>query len=385
MLGFFSILLLTAIVALLLVYFALICVPGARALFHRYRVHRYFTVTHSKQHGIENGLIAGGSMVALVPSPGQLVTFDFRDAPAYRAPRSPSQLSSSSSAFGDAFAAFGTAPGPDSRAGVLRVASWNIEFGYRLAALLQELRTLDADVICLQECDSFRDLPSGIAVDCVAYLARALKMCAVWAGGHAYGSAMGPVHGVWGCAILSRHELVDAEYVKLTHIEGYPRSAVAAVARTPLGDVCVYSLHLEVCCGLTTRMEQLDQISRHWSFYYAAKVRPVVIAGDFNSIGHGLIRLSPFHCTDEYRFAHIGKSEAEMMQSEFAARAPLLRDFSDPFDKARDITYSLWFMSAKLDWILYKNAQCVSCELQAVDKMGQSDHGWVVASIVPAQ
>ena len=37
-------------------------------------------------------------------------------------------------------------------------------------------------------------------------------------------------------AILSKYELIDAEFVPLTHLDGYPRSAIAAVCRTPLGD-----------------------------------------------------------------------------------------------------------------------------------------------------
>jgi endonuclease/exonuclease/phosphatase family metal-dependent hydrolase len=82
---------------------------------------------------------------------------------------------------------------------VVRVVSWNIEYGYCLAAILEELRRLDADIICLQECDSFRDVPASVAVDCVAYLARQLGMCAVWAGHHAYGTNATPVSGIWGC------------------------------------------------------------------------------------------------------------------------------------------------------------------------------------------
>lgn len=191
-------LLLVAGCSLLAVYL-LLFIPFFRAWFHRLRVAHYFSRIHVRRHNLENALIAGGSLQAVVPLPGQIVSYDFRDAPAPRAPRSPSQLSSSSSAYGDTFAAFGTTPSPDSRAGQVRVVSWNLEYGYRLAAILDELKRLDADVICLQECDSFRDLPHAVAVDVVAYLARQLRMTAVWAGHHAYGSTAGPVFGIWGC------------------------------------------------------------------------------------------------------------------------------------------------------------------------------------------
>ena len=189
---------LLALGILFVIYF-LMFLPGVRALFHRYRVHRYFSVTHPRRHAEENALIAAGSMQAMVPAPGHIVQYDFRDAPTPSRPRSPSQLSSSSSSFGDVFASFGTAPAENTRGGVLRVVSWNLEYGYRLAAILEELKRLDADVICLQECDAFRDVRNSVAIDVVAYLARSLKMCAVWAGHHAYGQSTGPVFGIWGC------------------------------------------------------------------------------------------------------------------------------------------------------------------------------------------
>jgi hypothetical protein len=130
-------------------------------------------------------------------------------------------------------------------------------------------------------------------------------------------------------------------------------------------------------------LEQLDQIARHWQRYYSSNVRPVIMCGDFNSIGHGLIRLSPFHCTDENRFAQLGQTEAQMMHSALSSHS-ILRDFFDPFDKSRDVTMSLSFMEAKLDWTLMRHCQCVASECQPVHAHGQSDHGWCSVDVVPS-
>lgn len=35
----------------------------------------------------------------------------------------------------------------------IRLLQWNIERGYKLDGIIQELRSIDADVICLQEVD----------------------------------------------------------------------------------------------------------------------------------------------------------------------------------------------------------------------------------------
>ena len=38
----------------------------------------------------------------------------------------------------------------------------------------------------------------------------------------------------------------------------------------------------------------------------------VVIGGDLNTFGHGLLRLSPFHCNDAYRFRSLFYEEAQV-------------------------------------------------------------------------
>lgn len=65
----------------------------------------------------------------LLPQPGEVVHIDFRHSSA--------------------------AAGPDAHTGSsgrpLRLVQWNIERGYQLSLIIQQLRDLDADVISLQE------------------------------------------------------------------------------------------------------------------------------------------------------------------------------------------------------------------------------------------
>ena len=41
---------------------------------------------------------------------------------------------------------------------------------------------------------------------------------------------------------------------------------------------------------------------------------PTLVAGDLNTIGSGWARLSPFHCTDRFRWESLGWSEAAWWQ-----------------------------------------------------------------------
>lgn len=56
----------------------------------------------------------------------------------------------------------------------------------------------------------------------------------------------------------------------------------------------------------------------------------------------------------------------------------------DPFDKVNEVTMSLWFMQAKLDWMLMRRVRrLVDQRCQPVAEMGQSDHGWCLVDLVP--
>ena len=332
-----------------LVLVAFFCSAATNHLwFHILRVRLYYSRTHVRRSAAAAALPEGG---ALPPPPVGVVQYvDHRD--------------SRPSASG------GTAR--SSRPG-LRVVSWNIEFSYCMQTIITELVQIDADVILLQECDSM--VHKGNVKNCIDVLARALKMNGVFCAHHAYSS------GVWGCAVLTRHGIgfMDVRFLMLEHIPSYPRSSLAVRIQTPFhGDVIFCSVHLEVCCGLTTRIAQTRQVmewvDKEWP------TLPKVLGGDLNTIGHSLLRLSPFHCNDRYRAMSFGRTEAQMMENILFKLNATWR--CDSFDKVRDFTFRNAVVTAKLDWFLYHHSMPKPSRerVQPYDPIRQgSDHQYIVA------
>ena len=135
--------------------------------------------------------------------------------------------------------------------------------------------------------------------------------------------------GVHGNAIISRYGITHARAIVHSTV-GYdweqhggpvfsqPRKGrrVAAVAdvATPLGTVTVYSAHLENACGslkwcfvlvclviafagINARLEQICELLDD----ARDSPHPQIIAGDFNTLAHGLARLNPYLCNDWLR------------------------------------------------------------------------------------
>ena len=197
--------------------------------FHRWRVSRYFRVgsgSHSKNRHTEQECSARPYQALAVPPCGKIVRWEYRT-------KCNNNVSETQAA---------------SRR-KLRVVSWNLEFGYLLGPIIAELQRLQPDVLCLQEVDLHSDTARRVSVDVGREICKALCMCGVWAGHHSYVDERGD-GGVWGCAVLSKFDIVDADFVELSCLDGYPRGAVLTSIRCgdQLGDVCVVSMHTEVCC-----------------------------------------------------------------------------------------------------------------------------------------
>jgi len=91
----------------------------------------------------------------------------------------------------------------------LAVVSWNIERGVRFAGVLDTLKTLDADVLLLQEVDRYCDRSGGR--DVAANLAAALGMNWIFAGEfQEIGEGTKGRGALHGQAILSRYPITDA-------------------------------------------------------------------------------------------------------------------------------------------------------------------------------
>ncbi|EPY38512.1 hypothetical protein AGDE_05417 [Angomonas deanei] len=98
-------------------------------------------------------------------------------------------------------------------------------------------------------------------------------------------------------------------------------------SRTP--PLVLYNCHLEVFCGGLDRVRQLGDCildaheltmdyTRTWKGKSAALLRPAyIIAGDLNTMAHGIVRFSNRYGTDRLKLLSMGESEACWLQRKF--------------------------------------------------------------------
>ncbi|KAL4422229.1 hypothetical protein ABPG77_009704 [Micractinium sp. CCAP 211/92] len=217
----------------------------------------------------------------------------------------------------------------ESPKGAIKLLQWNIERGYQLAGIIEELRRIDADILSLQEVDVGCDRSGG--VDTGIEIAKALGLNYVFL--CEFEELRSPLRdarsqggGVHGNAILSKFDFADVAVVPhRTHPVDWnnpthplarrePRRGERAVLRatvtTPQGPLVAYNAHLEVFCGLLARIAQLSDIFADARAMADAGFQHQAILGDMNTMAHGIARLSPSYCCDHMRFRSIGMDEA---------------------------------------------------------------------------
>jgi len=304
----------------------------------------------------------------------------------------------------------------------IRVVQWNIERGYELPGIIAELQNLDADVLLIQEIDIACDRSKN--VDCLTEIARALRMA--YAFTPEFRELRSPVRdertqggGLHGNAIFSRFPLLQARVIKHSvqpvdwPAEGEwrkepregARYAITALVDVPDAPqpVRVYSLHLELFCGIDGRVGQFADVLQD-----ATRCGEIdsnnpaqIIAGDLNTMAHGLARLSPKYCGGWMRFSTIGWTEPQWWMANVLCgeESPkLLRSwgisdevadrcvnpgFEDPFDIDEDITVTNhcgWYYG-KLDWILMRGPLQVVNQRMGNCDFALSDHMWLLVDI----
>lgn len=170
----------------------------------------------------------------------------------------------------------------------LRVATWNLwwRFGpyeQREPAIVETLRTIDADVVCLQEVWSTDEDESSDGADQADLLAQQLGMHAV---------RTSPVYfdgAAFGNAIISRwpNELIADE--ALPRADGSPghRRALAARVDTPWGAWPFASTHLDhrfdASATRQLQVERLLTLAATWRGDPNVDL-PVVIGADLNAL-----------------------------------------------------------------------------------------------------
>lgn len=215
----------------------------------------------------------------------------------------------------------------------LRLLQWNIERGYQLDGIIKELKTIDADILSLQEIDI--GCERSRCRDCGIEIAQALALNYVFLcefeelrspnrdqlsqGGGVHGNAIMTKYDITDIAVVP-HRIHPVDWNDQSHplAQREPRRGQRAVLRctmsTPQGPFVVYCAHLEVFCGMLDRIAQLADILLDSKATIDKGYFHQAILGDLNTMAHGIARLSPSHCCDMMRFRSIGYDEASMWQ-----------------------------------------------------------------------
>jgi endonuclease/exonuclease/phosphatase family metal-dependent hydrolase len=187
--------------------------------------------------------------------------------------------------------------------GIVRVLTWNVHGGVGLdgvrdfSRIVEHIAAINADIVALQEVEGrnrgARSLPMAIIRD-------RLGLEGISA------STIAALDGDYGQVLLSRWPLVDVETHDLSIGPYEPRSAVAATAQTPAGELRVIATHLGLRFGERTR--QVKALCNALD-----DKRPTVLMGDFND----WIRYRSAQVLLEQQFAEFTKLRT------YPARLPL--------------------------------------------------------------
>lgn len=196
----------------------------------------------------------------------------------------------------------------------MRLATWNVNWMFnmpqhRRQPILDALRRVRADVVCLQE------VPADTRENLAAWLAKSLGMTCAWAPTsrpevwrHLMDDAVS-ADSQAGVAILSRWPLEDVTPIDLPGPQA--RTAVAAVVRGPSGDFGLVTAHLNA--GLRNSGARCDQVRILAELAAAKRTKehPTIVAGDLNAVDAseevrlltGMTReVMPIQLVDAWRF-----------------------------------------------------------------------------------
>lgn len=168
---------------------------------------------------------------------------------------------------------------PDLLETTLRVATWNIWWRFgpweaRLPLIIEELRRVHADIVCLQEVWGADDTSSAdVIADALGY-----ERCHV-------GLVEFSPRVTFGNAVLSRWTITGAEHRRLP-AAGQPdehRLVLRADVDGPRGPLQVFSTHLN--WRFDQSAVRLEQVAALAEFVQASRPRPYppIVCGDFNA------------------------------------------------------------------------------------------------------
>ena len=285
-----------------------------------------------------------------LPLPGEILIYDYTEAKEHSASN--------------------TAETPEFR---VKAVQWNIERAYKLDEIIDllacgstgsrdhriglsrinrkprgntsaspgDLAYKDFDVMAIQEFDincarsDYRNSPLE--------LARALKMKCIFLcefeelyseklrnrrtqGGGVHGNGILTWWDVEKIEVIDHVEIFawEADGEKLNEPRRGRRRSLACFLRHPLYPsqrMIVYTVHLEVFCGIFGRLRQFSQILAHSRRHLSTHPHQMIL-GDLNTMAHGLARLIPKYCCDGMRWRSVGWSEAEWWQRNLFSVTP---------------------------------------------------------------
>jgi len=278
----------------------------------------------------------------------------------------------------------------------VRVLVWNIERGYKLPAIIEELKRVNADVLILQEVDIYtgRYLSSNQEkVDIDKEIAETLGMNSVaavemslLAGGIQCNSIMSKYNVKRHEGLVHPSQPIDwvtlgPDCKKNGLGNKYPRkglrTAAKAVIETPIGDILMYSDHFEMFCNMEGRLKMLGDLLQDCQREQESHPSEVmqIIAGDLNTFCSGLTKLYPRHRSplNSALFGRLAEDEFwnEAIFSPSALSSPYYKDWSeilpknltppfvDPFVLQPSVDKG-WIYKAKIDWALLRGLKCTN-------------------------
>ena len=276
----------------------------------------------------------------------------------------------------------------------IRVVAWNIEQGRHIEEQVGYLRSLDPDLVFLQEVDwnnarsGNRNVAEFLGAELSLNVCYGVEFIEIESENRTLTEGIGRGGGVTGNAILFRGAIQDCQVLRLPpggldwnspsgasaqELLSYePRigGRVAVVAQIEIDGVVVpvSSAHLEdKLVGIRGRQEQFQALL---DFSWMAAERPAIIGGDLNTLSHGfaILRYPEHHSDPVTQSKPLWEPEAVWWDKHILP----LTGFVDPFDKAAATTFRRTiFYKAKLDWLLARGLQWKDSGL---GPLGLSDH-----------
>jgi endonuclease/exonuclease/phosphatase family metal-dependent hydrolase len=290
-----------------------------------------------------------------------------------------------------------TFPAPLIQHQTIKVLSWNILRGFQYKGVIETIRSLDPDIICLQEVDWGNErtgnlnIASEIAASCKLNYVFATESEEKKSWIRSIFKNSGQGGGVLGNTLLSKYPITDARVLELVTTNMYhgiipSRSTLDHITRPSMGkanaiaatisiggsDIAVYATHFTIFqASMRTRINQLKQL------YIDSKNNShVIIAGDLNTTAHGAFGIYNFlEAPDAFYLKSIFTPEAVYWDKKVLPELELI----DPSDKRKDWTLQVaGIYHTKADWILTRGFDRLDTH---PGELKYSDHKPLIATL----